>query len=144
MSVIIRMKRTGRKNRPCYRISVCDKRWPRDGKSIESLGLYDPLAHDVAAQVKFDVERAKHWVAVGAQPSDTVRSLFKRAGVYEGAKQAVPRRRPGRKTETRKRAGRAAAKAQRATVKEARRTVRVKEQRIAKKAKKAAGAEAPQ
>lgn len=134
MSVIIRMKRTGRRNRPCYRISVCDKRWPRDGKSIESLGLYDPLATDKEKQISFDAERAKYWVSVGAAPSDTVRSLFKRAGVYLDAPQRKKRERPGRKQETKTRATRAEAKAQRETLKLSRRAQRLQARRAAKKA----------
>ena len=141
MSVVIRMKRTGRRNRPCYRICVSDKRWPRDGKSIERLGLYDPLAADPEKQVSFDVERAKHWVSVGAQPSFTVRSLFKRAGVYEGAPEPKSRKRTGRKNKTKTGATRAAAKAQREAGKESRRTARIEARRAAKKAAAAESAE---
>lgn len=97
MTVVIRMKRTGRRNRPCYRISVAERRAPRDGKTIERLGLYDPIASDPERQVTLDVERARYWVGVGAQPSDTVRSLFKRFGVYEEQAPRKPRKRPGRK-----------------------------------------------
>lgn len=82
MVVVIRMKRTGRTNRPCYKISVSDSRFKRDGRTVEDLGLYDPISAKVDAQVKFNIERAKHWLSVGAQPSDTVRSIFKRAGIY--------------------------------------------------------------
>ena len=78
MAVVIRMKRTGRRNRPCYRISVADSRSPRDGRTLETLGLYDPVSRDAEAQTKLNVERAKHWVGVGAKPSETVRSIFKR------------------------------------------------------------------
>jgi small subunit ribosomal protein S16 len=134
MTVVIRMKRTGRRNRPCYRICVSDKRWPRDGKSIERLGLYDPLAKTPEGQVNFDVERAKHWVSVGAQPSFTVRSLFKRAGVYEGAPQPKQRKRPGRKNKTQTGAARTAAKSARLSGKDARRSARLEARRAAKKA----------
>ena len=59
MAVVIRMKRTGRRNRPCYRISVADSRWPRDGRFLESIGLYDPVAPSEENQVVVDVERAR-------------------------------------------------------------------------------------
>src|SRR5687767_8650612 len=103
MVVVIRMKRTGRKNRPCYKISVSDSRFKRDGRTVEDLGLYDPISAKLDKQVQFDVERAKAWVAQGAQPSDTVRSLFKRAGVYgeAGVSTNKPARdRSGRKKDT--------------------------------------------
>ena len=100
MTVVIRMKRTGRKNRPCYRISVADQRAPRDGTTLENLGLYDPIAPRPEARLTLDVERAKHWLSVGAQPSETVRSIFKRQGVYAGAKAKPKRDRSGRKKKT--------------------------------------------
>lgn len=81
MSVVIRMKRTGRRNRPCYRISVSDSRWPRDGRTLENLGLYDPVAPQEEARLTIDLERARHWMLQGAQPSDTVRSILRKKGV---------------------------------------------------------------
>ena len=77
------MKRTGRRNRPCFRISVADARSPRDGRTLDSLGLYDPICKDADGQTTLNVERARHWLSNGAQPSDTVRSIFKRMGVFE-------------------------------------------------------------
>ncbi len=77
MAVKIRLRRVGAKNRPCYRIVVADGRSPRDGRFIENIGTYQPLqAED---NFTLDLDRAKHWVARGAQPSDTVRSIIKRA-----------------------------------------------------------------
>jgi len=111
MVVVIRMKRTGRKNRPCYKISVSDSRFKRDGRTIEDLGLYDPISSKTDKQVQFDVERAKAWVAQGAQPSDTVRSIFKRAGVFGDVtlpKNKAVRDRSGRKKDTKTKARRAA------------------------------------
>ena len=103
MAVVIRMKRTGRKNRPCYRISVADSRSPRDGRTLETLGLYDPVAPSKEAQVRVDVDRARFWLTSGAQPSETVRSLFKRSGVYvDFGKPKVKRDRSGRKKATAK------------------------------------------
>ncbi len=78
MPVRIRLKRTGGKNDPAFRIVVADSRSPRDGKFIEELGSYDPKRK--GANYEFDLERAKYWVGKGAQPSDTVASLMKKAG----------------------------------------------------------------
>lgn len=130
MAVVIRLKRTGRRNRPCYRISVADRRSPRDGRTIEHLGLYDPIAADPDAQVKLDVERARHWIGVGAQPSDTVRSILGRMGVFEGAEPRKPRKRAGRK-QTAGSLRRNARKDERAERKTARRTERVAARRAA-------------
>ena len=99
MAVVIRMKRTGRSNRPCYRISVADSRFPRDGRTIETLGLYDPIAPNPEARVTLNVERAKHWISVGAQPSETVRSILARHDVCEG-RTPKKRSRPGRNRPT--------------------------------------------
>ena len=77
MAVRIRLRRVGTKNVPAYRIVVADARSPRDGRFIESLGTYDP--RKATDNFKVDVERAKYWVQKGAQPSDTVRSILKRA-----------------------------------------------------------------
>ena len=77
MAVRIRMKRIGAKNAPVFRIVVADGRSPRDGKFIEEIGTYLPLQKD--NNVKINLERAKYWVGVGAQPSDTVASMIKRA-----------------------------------------------------------------
>ncbi len=76
MSVSIRLRREGAKNRPYYRIVVTDSRSPRDGKFIEIIGTYDPKQIDQNSS--FDVERAEYWIGRGAQPSDTVRSLLKK------------------------------------------------------------------
>jgi small subunit ribosomal protein S16 len=70
------MQRTGRKNRPFYRIQVLDKRTRRDGASIEQLGWYNPLEKDPAKAVNLNEERAKYWIGVGAQPSATVLDMF--------------------------------------------------------------------
>lgn len=78
MAVKIRLKRTGAKNAPSYRIVVADGRSPRDGRFIEELGSYDPKQKGV--NYRFDLERARYWVSKGAQPSDTVASLIKKAG----------------------------------------------------------------
>ena len=77
MAVKIRLKRVGTKNTPAFRIVVADGRSPRDGKFIEEIGTYLPLQKD--NNVKINLDRVKYWVGVGAQPSDTVASMIKRA-----------------------------------------------------------------
>lgn len=131
MSVVIRMKRSGRKNRPCYRISVADSRSPRDGRTIESLGLYDPIAPRTEMQLQLDIERARHWLSVGAQPSETVASIFKRLGVTE-PKPYVKHDRSGRKTATKTGAARKAVKGARVAAKTERRSARLAAAKAAK------------
>ena len=75
--VKIRLRRMGAKKAPFYRIVVADSHFPRDGRFIEEIGTYDPLADPAA--IKIDMERAKYWIANGAQPTDTVRGLLKKA-----------------------------------------------------------------
>ncbi|HEX9793909.1 MAG TPA: 30S ribosomal protein S16 [Planctomycetota bacterium] len=77
MAVVLRLKRTGRRNRPHYRICVFDSRTRRDGRSIEELGHYDPLGGDGEHDFTLNEERARHWLSEGAQPSQTVASLLK-------------------------------------------------------------------
>ncbi len=79
MAVRIRLKRIGAKKSPFYRIVVADSRSPRDGKFIEEIGTYNPLTDP--AKVSIDEEKALDWMQKGAKPSDTVRSLFSKAGL---------------------------------------------------------------
>lgn len=79
--VKIRLRRMGAKKNPYYRIVVADSRSPRDGRCIEEIGSYDPLADGV--QIKVNAERAKYWIDNGAQPTDTVRALLKKAAAAE-------------------------------------------------------------
>ncbi|PWM00342.1 MAG: 30S ribosomal protein S16 [Clostridiales bacterium] len=81
MSVKIRLKRIGAKKAPFYRVVVADSRYPRDGRFIEEIGYYNPMVNP--ADIKIDSEKAKKWVANGAQPTETVKSLLKKAGVIE-------------------------------------------------------------
>ena len=74
--VKIRLRRMGAKKAPYYRIVVADSRSPRDGRFIEELGIYDPMAD--GEKIKVDMERAKYWISNGAQPTDTVRGLLKK------------------------------------------------------------------
>lgn len=78
MAVRIRLKRIGAKNTPVFRIVVADSRSPRDGKFIEEIGTYQPLQK--GNNFNLNVERAKYWVEKGAQPSETVASMIKKAG----------------------------------------------------------------
>ena len=75
--VKIRLRRMGAKKAPYYRIIVADSRTPRDGRFIEELGVYDPMAEG-EQKIKVDMERAQYWIANGAQPTETVRGLLKK------------------------------------------------------------------
>lgn len=77
--VKIRLRRLGAKKTPFYRIVVADSRYPRDGRFIEEIGTYNPLAAE--PEVKVNAERAQAWIKNGAQPTDTVRGILKKAGV---------------------------------------------------------------
>ena len=81
MSVKLRLKRMGRTNRAFFRLSAIDSRSPRDGRTIEELGFYDPRAKDQAKQFVAKLDRCKHWLDVGAIPSETVSSLLKKSGI---------------------------------------------------------------
>ena len=77
--VKIRLKRIGAKKAPAYRIVVADSRSPRDGRFIEQIGFYNPLTNP--AEIKIDADKAKTWLANGAQPTETVRSLLKKTEI---------------------------------------------------------------
>ena len=77
--VKIRLRRMGAKKAPFYRVVVADSRYPRDGRFIEEIGTYDPRQNP--ASINIDVERAQAWIKTGAQPTDTVRDLLKKAGL---------------------------------------------------------------
>ena len=79
--VKIRLERMGAHKKPFYRVVVADSRTPRDGRFIEEIGTYDPLKDP--AEIKIDVEKAQKWLSTGAQPTDTVRALLKKAGAIE-------------------------------------------------------------
>lgn len=82
MSLKIRMARGGAKKRPFYRIVVADSRMPRDGRYIEKIGFHNPMVDaDNDERVKIDLDRAKHWLSVGAQPSPRVHRFLAEAGV---------------------------------------------------------------
>ena len=81
MAVKIRLKRIGAKKTPFYRVVVADERSPRDGKFIEEIGYYNPLTDP--ADIKIDAEKATKWIANGAQPTETVKSLLKKNGIID-------------------------------------------------------------
>jgi small subunit ribosomal protein S16 len=80
MAVKIRLARYGAKKRPFYRIVAADNDSPRDGRFLEKLGTYNPLRDP--AQVSLDAERVKYWIGRGAEPTDTVKSILKREGIF--------------------------------------------------------------
>ena len=90
MSVKIRLKRFGRRNRASYRVNAIDSRTARDGRVIEELGFYDPVTKDAAKQFSINRERVEYWLSVGAQPSATVKTLLTKSGiVYKKAKKST-------------------------------------------------------
>lgn len=99
MALSIRLSRGGSKKRPYYRIVVADSRSPRDGRFIEKIGNYNPLlAKDSEQRVQLDADRAKHWLSVGAQPTDRVARFLDAAGVRERAARNNPNKaKPGEK-----------------------------------------------
>lgn len=84
MSVVIRLSRAGAKKRPFYRLVVANSRFPRDGRFIERVGTYDPKKpKDSPERVKLELERIKHWLSKGAQPSDRIKRFLDAAGVLK-------------------------------------------------------------
>jgi small subunit ribosomal protein S16 len=99
MSLKIRLSRAGAKKRPFYRIVVADSRSPRDGRYIEKIGTFDPLLpRDSAERVKFDTDRAKHWLSHGALPTDRVLRFFDAEGLMKREARNNPEKgKPGKK-----------------------------------------------
>lgn len=89
----LRLRRMGAKKRPSYRIVVAESTAPRDGRFIEIVGLYDPLTEP--ATVRLNEERAKHWLSVGAQPTDTVRDILRKANLVPDDPRLAARGKPG-------------------------------------------------
>ncbi len=81
MAVKMRLTRMGAKKAPFYRVIVADSRSPRDGRFVEEIGYYNPLTEP--ADIKIDAEKAKKWIANGAQPTETVKSLLKKSGIVD-------------------------------------------------------------
>jgi small subunit ribosomal protein S16 len=131
MAVVIRLRRTGRTNLPCFRITATDSRFPRDGRSLENLGLYDPLRKEGPTQVQVDKERVEYWLGQGAKASDAVASILRRQGIVVARPSKKRERARGKKTATR--AQRDSSRKQRAEAKAARAIVRKKQKRAAAK-----------
>lgn len=81
MAVKIRLRRIGAKKAPFYRVVVADSRYPRDGRFIEEIGYYNPISEPV--EIKIDAEKAKKWIANGAQPTETVKALLKKSNIVD-------------------------------------------------------------
>src|SRR5262245_10268913 len=90
MAVRLRLKRTGRTNRPFYRIAAFHHTTRRDGTPVEDLGWYDPLIRERDKSFQLDEERAKYWISQGAKPSETVRSILKLRGIREPRPEREP------------------------------------------------------
>src|SRR5262245_13100189 len=133
MAVVIRMKRTGRKNRPSFRISATDSRNPRDGRTLETLGHYDPASPVPALRLKLDPERIQYWLKNGAKPSETVASILRGQRIELPARKK-PKDRTGRTKPTRTKARRAERKKALVEAKGARRKTRLAARRAAAKA----------
>jgi small subunit ribosomal protein S16 len=88
----MRLRRTGAKKQPRYRVVIAEARAPRDGAFVDSIGFYDPLTEP--ATISIDQDRARHWLDKGVQPSDTVGRLLRRAGIVEGPEPVYPERKP--------------------------------------------------
>ena len=103
MAMKIRLARGGSKKRPFYRIVAADSRMPRDGRFIEKLGTYNPLLpKDSEERVKMDVERIKHWLEQGAQPTDRISRMLEAAGVRDKKERAnLKKGEPGQKAKDR-------------------------------------------
>lgn len=115
MAVRIRLTRVGATKRPSYRVVAIDSRRPRDGRSLEILGYYDPLTDPATVQI--DADRLNAWIAKGAKPSDTVGKLMRQAGIGPGAAAGSKAAKPAAKaasrtTRTRKAPAKAAATAE--------------------------------
>lgn len=102
MAIKIRLARGGAKKRPFYSIVIADERAPRDGRFIEKIGTFNPILGDDAERVTLDAERAKHWLSVGAQPTDRVARFLDRAGLVKRAERSNPKKaEPGAKAKER-------------------------------------------
>ena len=132
MAVVIRMMRAGAKKRPFYRIVVADSRRQRDGRFVEILGYYDPMAKPFA--VKMDEEKVKAWIAQGAQPSTQAASLFRKVGIIAA--------RPSKPTSTKKKAAASGAKKKAVARKRPRKVTERKTKAKAARAKRKAKATA--
>ncbi|NNE40585.1 MAG: 30S ribosomal protein S16 [Marinicaulis sp.] len=121
MSLKIRLARGGAKKRPYYNIVVADSRMPRDGRFIEKIGHYNPLLKkDDENRVKYDADRVKHWIGVGAKPTDRVARFLSVNGLYEWKASNNPQKAaPGEKAQEREQEKKDKAEAAKAALEEA-------------------------
>ena len=133
MAVVLRMKRTGRKNRPSYRISATNSRIPRVGRTLETLGTYDPASPVEALRLKLVPERIQYWVGQGARLSPTVAAILRKQKIV-APKVQKKRDRSGRKKATQAQAHRETRKTSTAAAKAARFKARVAARKAAAKA----------
>jgi len=121
MALKVRLARGGSKKRPYYNIVIADSRSPRDGRFIEKIGSYNPmLPKDSEDRVKFDVDRAKHWLSVGAKPTDRVARFFSTEGLVEWKASNNPNKaKPGQNALDREEARKEKAEAAKAAAEEA-------------------------
>ena len=103
MAMKLRLARAGSKKRPHYRIVAADSRMPRDGRFVEKVGTYSPLLpKDDERRVRFDAERVKHWLSVGARPTDRVSRMLETAGILAAKTRHNPiKGQPGKKASER-------------------------------------------
>jgi small subunit ribosomal protein S16 len=134
MAVVLRMKRTGRKNRPSFRISATDSQSARDGRTLETLGHYDPASPVEALRLKLDPERIRFWLSQGAKPSETVASILRQQGIPLSERPRKVRDRSGRKKATQAKLHRAQRKKKLTEAKAERRKARSSARRAAAKA----------
>ncbi|MEM6334038.1 MAG: 30S ribosomal protein S16 [Planctomycetota bacterium] len=144
--VRLRLKRYGRTHSPVYRLGAFDQRSPRNGRAIEEFGFYDPKLKDDDKQFTCDSDRAKYWLGVGAQPSETVRALLVKAGVIELTAEEVAQREAWAKAAEEKKKADAEAKlkaeAEAKAAAEAEAKAKAEEEAAAKAAAEAEAAEA--
>lgn len=141
MAVVLRMKRTGRKNRPSFRISATNSRNARDGRTLETLGHYDPASPVAALRLKLQPERIRFWLDRGAKPSETVASILRKQGIPLSTHAPKLRDRSGRKKASQAKVHRAERKKAMEAAKTTRRQARTSARRAALKAAATAPAE---
>ncbi|MEM9252312.1 MAG: 30S ribosomal protein S16 [Planctomycetota bacterium] len=139
--VRLRLKRYGRTHYPVYRLGAFDQRSPRNGRAIEEFGHFNPHLKDEDAQFTCDADRAKHWLSVGAQPSETVHALLVKAGVIELTAEQVAEREQWAKDAEAKKQAEAKAEAEAKAAAEAEAKAKAEEEAAAKAAAEAEAAE---
>jgi small subunit ribosomal protein S16 len=139
LALVLRCQRRGRRNRPFFRVVAADERAKNDGRVVENLGYYDPLARDDAKRLVLNAERAQYWLGVGAQVTETVASLLAQRGVALPVRKRRKRNRPSGKIGVGggKKAARAASRAAKGKPPEAKKPARKPRKKVQAKDKKA-------